>query len=287
MRFLFSPLAIVAVSASLATGLASSVAAQSPQRDLVVASVNGKEITLGHVIVAVSRLPEEYRSMPAELLYSGVLDQLVRQEVIGQSLEGDMPLRARLMLENEAASVRATEAVDALLQAGISEEDIQAAYEERYVNAERATEWNASHILVESEEEAKALAEKLAAEGADFAEMAKEHSTGPSGPNGGALDWFGEGMMVPEFEEAVKTLTPGQVSAPVQTQFGWHLVKLNDKRQQEAPPLEAVRDRVTIDLQQSRVQAHVDALEAAAQITKMPSKDLDVNLVNDISLVKD
>lgn len=94
---------------------------------------------------------------------------------------------------------------------------------------DNSTQIKASHILVDTEEEAKSLREKILA-GEDFAAVAKQSSKCPSGANGGDLGYFGKGMMVPEFEKAAFSLPVGEVSQPVKTQFGWHLIKVTDKR---------------------------------------------------------
>ena len=104
--------------------------------------------------------------------------------------------------------------------------------------------------------------------GADFATLAAEKSTGPSGPNGGDLGWFGLGMMVKPFEDAVLLLQPGQLSDPVQTQFGWHVIKLMETRAATAPTLEETRDELAGELQQKAVESEVTALTEAAAITR-------------------
>ena len=125
----------------------------------------------------------------------------------------------------------------------VTDEDLQAAYDAQFANVDPQEEYNASHILVETEEEALAVKEEIDG-GAEFAAVAREKSTGPSGPNGGELGWFGTGMMVPDFEAAVIALEVGEGSAPVQTQFGWHVITLNDARKQAVPTLDEVREEL-------------------------------------------
>ena len=137
--------------------------------------------------------------------------------------------------------------------------------------------------MVETEEEAQALIETLNG-GADFAELAKEKSTGPTGPNGGELGWFGLGQMVEPFEAAVVEMEVGSISAPVQTQFGWHVLKLNDKRDKPAPTLEETTTSLMDSLRQQAVEAEITALSDAAEITR-PPEDFDASLMRDISLL--
>ncbi len=141
----------------------------------------------------------------------------------------------------------------AMLDEALTDEVLQAAYDEKFADAEPTKEFNASHILVETEDEAKTLVTELEG-GADFAELAKEKSTGPSGPNGGELGWFGAGMMVKEFEDVVMGMEVGAVSAPVQTQFGWHVIRLNETRMKDAPPLADVREELADEVQQQIIE---------------------------------
>ena len=134
-----------------------------------------------------------------------------------------------------------------------------------------------------TEEEANAIVGELAG-GADFPALAAEKSTGPSGPNGGSLGWFGKGMMVPAFEEAVIALEKGEVSAPVQTQFGWHVIILNDERTAEAPTLEEVREEIAGNLRRDAVTAHVDDLVGAA-IVDRPEVSVDPEVIRNIDLL--
>ena len=166
----------------------------------------------------------------------------------------------------------------------VDDAQLQALYEERYSSAEPEIEFNASHILVESEAEAQALVSELEG-GADFAELARERSTGPSGPSGGSLGWFGRGQMVPEFEQAVETLEPGGVSAPVQTQFGWHVIRLDERRDSEAPPLDQVRGELENELRGQVVEDELARLEGEADVTRV-EVEVDPALIRDDGLLE-
>lgn len=257
----------LAAATALALGLAMPVAAEeTPTAETVVATVNGKDITLGHLILVRASLPQQYSQLPDEVLFDGILNQLVQQSVLAETIE-NTPRRVEIALENEQRQMLAAEAIDDLLAGAMTDEAVQAFYDENFANAEPEQEWNASHILVETEEAAAALAER-ARGGEDFAQLARDNSTGPSGPNGGELGWFSAGMMVPPFEEAVKSMEKEGVSDPVQTQFGWHVIRLNDTRQKDAPPLEEVRDQIEAQLQQQIVDARVQELTDAANVER-------------------
>ncbi len=275
------PLTFLA-SAAFSVILALPVVAQdTPNRDTVVATVNGTDITLGHMIVARASLPEQYQQLPDEVLFAGILDQLVQQTALADSFEGDLPARAVLSLDNETRSLTAAEVLEKVMSAPLDETTVLNAYEEQYAGQDAGDEYNASHILVETQEEANAIKEELA-NGADFAEMARERSTGPSGPGGGSLGWFGKGMMVPSFEEAVIALAPGAVSDPVETQFGWHVIKLNETRKTQAPALEEVREELELQLRQILAQTTIEDITAAANVDRSGSEGIDPSLLKNL-----
>jgi peptidyl-prolyl cis-trans isomerase C len=146
-----------------------------------------------------------------------------------------------------------------------SEEDIQKAYQEEYAG-QSGTEYKARHILLKEEKEAAAMVEKLDG-GADFAELAKEHSTGPTGKDGGDLGWFDAAQMVKPFGDALKSMEKGKYSAaPVQTQFGWHVILLEDIRQTEAPSLESVKDKIVNKLKQTALADYMQGLRDSSKL---------------------
>ncbi|MCB1341560.1 MAG: peptidylprolyl isomerase [Pseudooceanicola sp.] len=275
----FPLLSTLALAAALALP-----ARAEPGAETVVARVNGQEITIGHMIVARATLPQQYQQLPPDVLYDAILNQLIQQSALEQSEKGDEPLHVRLSLENEKRSLMAAQAIEKIMAGSASEGEIKAAYEARYADGFGGDEFNASHILVESEEAAKAVRAEVE-NGGDFAEVAKAKSTGPSGPSGGALGWFKPGDMVPEFSAAVEAMEPGQVSEPVQTQFGWHIIKLNEKRRAEAPALEQVSDEIAQELRRKAVEEAVAALTAKATIDRPEVEGLDPAILGDLSLI--
>ncbi|MFG6608911.1 peptidylprolyl isomerase [Sulfitobacter sp. 1A12057] len=269
-------------SLALAAAVALPVAAQDePGLDTVVATVNDTEITLGHMIVARASLPQQYQQLPEDVLFKGLLDQLVQQTALADSFTGELPPRVTLSLENETRSLTAGEAIEGVMAEDVSDEELQAAYDAQYSDAEPEPEFNASHILVETKEEADAIKAELDG-GADFAELAKEKSTGPSGPGGGSLGWFGPGMMVPAFEEAVAGMEAGSVSEPVETQFGWHVIKLNETRTAEAPALEDVREELETQVRQTNVQEAIESLTDSAEVDRSAAEGVDPSVLNNI-----
>ena len=254
--------------------------------DSVVATVNGTEITLGHMLMVRASLPEQYQQLPDDVLWDGIMDQIVQQTVLSQQDSGEETRRIRLAMENERRALMASQVIEGLVDDAVTDAAVQEIYEQTYLQADQAEEFNASHILVATEEEAAAIVEELNG-GADFAEVARAKSTGPSGPNGGELGWFGAGMMVPEFQAAVEGLEVGAISGPVQTQFGWHVITLNEKRAKEAPALDAVRGEIETQLSQQVVSQKIDELTNAAEITRTAKEEVDTSILSNIGLLED
>jgi peptidyl-prolyl cis-trans isomerase C len=260
--------------------------AQDVTRDTVVASVNGTDITLGQVLVAARQLPAQYQQLPPDVLFSGVTDQLIQQELLAQTV-AEEPATLALALANQRRSILSGEAINDVLATAVTEEAVQAAYDAQFANVEPATEWNASHILVATEEEARAVIDRINA-GEEFAAVAQEVSTDTgSGSQGGELGWFGPGMMVPEFEQGVAGLEPGAISEPVQSQFGFHVIRLNETRPVEAPALDEVRGEIEAQLQQEAVEARILELESAGQVTRPEPGQFDPAVLNDTALLED
>jgi len=282
----FFPKPVLAVA--LAAGLALSPAARAEDQanpSRVLATVNGTEITLGHVIAVRADLPPQYDQFPAELLFRGILDQLIQQTLLMQSSDGELSMQGEILLENERRALLAGQQIADLMEGGIDEAALRAAYDEQYPDTTDETEYRAAHILVETEEKAAELVTELE-ERAEFAALAREHSTGPSASVGGDLGWFGEGDMVAPFFDAVAALEPGQVSGPVKTDFGWHVIKLAETRAKQRPEFETVRAELEEQLRQSALEAHIAKLSETAEIDRAVTEDFDPEAINDMSLLE-
>ena len=197
----------------------------------------------------------------------------------------ELPARAQFAIENETRSIKAGERISALSEAAITEEALQAAYDAQFANAEPTPEYNASHILLATQEEALAAKARIDA-GEDFATVATELSTGPSGPNGGQLGWFGPGMMVEPFEQAVVSMEVGTVSEPVETQFGWHIIKLNETRDQANPTLDDMRDELSAQIQEEMITAYIAQITADADITRIEAGSIDPTTLTNLDLLE-
>lgn len=277
---------VAVLSAAVATGgfVMADGHAAAPEANTVVASVNGTDITLGQMIIARSQLPPQYQQLPPDVLFSGVMDQLIQQQVLADSLEAD-PIRVTIALENERRSLLAGEVINSVVEGALTDAAIEQVYNDLIVSVGPAKEFNAAHILVGTEEESTAVMARIAG-GEAFADLAREVSTDMgSGANGGDLGWFGQGMMVAPFEEAVMGLEVGAMSDPIQTQFGWHIIVLNDTREQSAPALEEVRAELENEVRNSAIEARLAELLDAADVTRAEEGAFDPSILSNLDLI--
>ncbi|RMC34338.1 peptidylprolyl isomerase [Paracoccus alkanivorans] len=262
--------------------LPATLQAEESNADTVVATVNGQEITLGQMIVMKQSMQDpQMAELPDQALWDLMLDQLVRQTAVAANGKENAGVRAQLELQRR--NTLAAAAVTELSGGDPTDEEIKAAYDELFANAEATTEYSAAHILVKTEDKAKELKKELDG-GADFGTLAEENSTGPSGPNKGDLGWFAADQMVPPFAEAVKAMEPGQVSDPVQTDFGWHIIKLNDTRVKEAPKLEEIREQLVQKIRRDKIEAEIERVSSEAKVEK--AEGIDPALINNTDLLE-
>lgn len=258
--------------------------AQDVSAATVVARVNGTDITVGHMIAARDALPEQYRTLPDETLFSGIMDQLIQQSALEQSVAGQLSLRDQLMFDNARRDFLSNIALSEVVLTAVSDEALQAAYDARFKDFAPQKEYSAAHILVDSQEKANELKAELD-NGADFATLAKANSTDTgSGANGGDLGWFGMGQMVKPFEDAVIAAELGKVTAPVQSDFGWHLVLVKESRIAEKPTLESMRDELSADLQQLAIESHIKTVTQAATVERLGDA-LDPSVLSNTALL--
>jgi peptidyl-prolyl cis-trans isomerase C len=245
--------------------------AQNDEAESAVVLVDGRAITPAMLQnYARSRAqkdagqltPDEREALLDELIQI----RLLTNEAEATGLVNDEALAAELELQRMQTVAR--QMISAHLDNNpVSDTELREAYEQ---NQEQlaGTQYKARHILVEEEAEAVEIIEALA-QGADFEELARTSSTGPSGPNGGDLGWFTADRMVPPFASAVQSMEVGTFSQqPVQTRFGWHVILLEEKSDQQTPDLEAVRDDVTAIVTQSKVEAFLESLENNSSISR-------------------
>jgi peptidyl-prolyl cis-trans isomerase C len=261
---------LVATAFSLSLG-GQAFAQEDVTADTLLAIVNDTPITLGHAIAMRAALPPQFQSLPDDTLFLALVEQLVEQTALAQSVDGQMSRRDQLSLENETRNFSANVALTAATQSAVTDEALTIAYGafvEEFSGQEPIPEYNAAHILVATEAEAIAL-RALIEGGEAFADVARANSTDGAAANGGDLGWFGPGMMIPAFEAAVMALEIDEVSQPVETQFGWHLVLLNDSRVSQAPTMDDVRDQLAEEIQRETARVLIETVAGQATITRL------------------
>ena len=261
--------------------LSSQVNAQEPTPNTIVATVNGTNITLGHIIDIKRQLPDQYQSLSNEVLFTNIVDQLVQQEILASSFKKD-PEWVSITMQNERRNILSTIIIDKIRKEAVSHEILKAAYLHKHTQINENTEYKASHILVNTIEKAQELLIMLK-DGAGFSELAKKYSTGPSSLDGGDLGWFQKGQMVAPFETAVLMMEVGTYSKPIQTQFGYHLIHLDDRRETPSPSFEDVRSNLEIELQNVAIDTYLRGRLVDANVI-MPKNSIDYNKLSTLDL---
>ena len=236
-------LAQAVITLALASAALPAATLTAVAEDKVVATVNGKPVTEADLAIADSEIGADMGTMPAAQKRMSLLEFLIDNQLFAEAAEADK-LGEGAEFENRLKYLKRRTLreiyFEKVIKSSVSDADARKIYDEQVGKIKPEEEVSARHILVESEEKAKELLAKIKA-GGDFAALAKENSkdTG-SKEDGGNLGYFGHGQMVPQFEEVVFKLNKGDVSDPVKTQFGWHLIKIEDKRFRQPPAFDIV-----------------------------------------------
>jgi len=257
---------VVAAPTMAQTAAAPAAAAQDP----VVARVNGTEIHRSEVLAARAMLPAQVQQIPFEQVYPQLLDNLVSNMLAAQAgrkqkLADDAEVKKRMQLAQDQIIEEVY--LRRYITAAITDDKIKARYDQFLKEQKPQDQVNAKHILVKTEDEAKAVIEELK-KGGDFAAIAKEKSNDPgTKATGGDLGWFTKDEMVPEFADAAFKLQKGQYTeTPVKTQFGYHVILLVDRRTAPPPTMEEARPQVVALLQRELLEQKVKDLRASAKI---------------------
>jgi peptidyl-prolyl cis-trans isomerase C len=237
----------------------------------VVAKVNGQPIHLSDLNQAAQSLPEQLRGIPPQTLFPMLLDQQIDRKALvvearKDGLENDPAVKRQLAMAEDATLQSAL--LSRQVGPSISEDAIRARYEHDMAGKPGEQEVHARHILVPTEEEAKKVIVELK-KGGDFAALAKQYSKDPGAAQGGDLGWFKKDEMVPAFSQAAFTLKPGEVSdKPIKTEFGWHVIKVEDTRQAPPPTFEQARDALRQKMIQEGVQKAVQQARSEVTVEK-------------------
>ena len=255
------------LSAALVLGAAA--VAPVAMADEVIATVNGVEITQSQYQQRLSQTPPQMQQQEAmirgRLLRDIVLHEVLFQEGERLDLDNNDEIKAQLAELRKNVLVRSLVGRMSERAQNVSDAELKAYYEANKAQFATPEQIRASHILVETQEDADAIVKTLA-DGADFAQLAKDKSTGPSGPRGGDLGLFGRGQMVPAFEQAAFALKKGEVSKPVKTQFGYHVINLTERQRGQTQSFEEAQGAVREQLVADKMEQALAELEGKAKI---------------------
>ena len=245
--------------------------------------VNGKTIKFGSAIIAFSKLQQRNINFDKDTIFSQIVQQLVNEELLSQKIDKENKLTL-LALEHEKRSAKAAQMVSKILKNFPNEELVKSAYQNLTNDFKGSLEYNASHILVKEEGQATTIRKDIS-NGKNFEALAKEHSIGPTGKNGGNLDWFDLGSMVPEFSTALMVLSEGDISQPVQTKFGWHLIKLNKTREKKVPEFKEIKAQLAQNLRQKKINDYLKSLTENSEINFV-GKNINPNEITNMELLE-
>lgn len=247
----------------------------SAQSDPVIAKVNGTEVKQSDLTAAEEELAGQLPPMPPEAKRDYLVTYVADMLLVAKAAE-DRKLGETAEFKRKMANARSKLLMEALLQAeaktAVTDEAMKKVYDEAIKQMADEEEVSARHILVETEDEAKKILADLK-KGADFVAIAKEKSKDPgSKENGGDLGFFGKEQMVPEFANAAFKLDKGQLSEPVKSQFGWHIIRVDDKRKKQPPTFDQVKDQIQTFVQRRAQAEMITKLRESAKIERLDAK---------------
>ena len=268
-RFFSQPIAALVFVLTLTTQV------HADDTNKVVAKVNGIEVKYLEIVEAQKLLPEQYRKIPFKQIFPTLLDSVIDTYLTAadgrsKNIHNSADFKKEIMrIERQLLQRNAiTQAINKI----VTEASLKAAYVKMKTGGNGNEEIHARHILVKEEKTAIAIIAELD-KGKDFAELAKTKSTGPSGPNGGDLGYFGRGQMVPEFEKVAFAMDKGSyTTTPVKTQFGYHVIRQEDRRVQAVPAFSEVEDKLRSQLSQAAGAQYMAELRKNAKIEKFSAE---------------
>src|SRR6202158_5579924 len=267
--------ASAAVTGCLAVVLLAGLPLRAEDANPVLAKVNGAEIRQSDLTLAEEELGPSLNQMDPAAKKENVLALLIDIKSVAKAAEGKK-VENNEDFKRRLAFTRNRLLMDSLLategKAATTDEAMKKVYEDASKQITGEQEVHARHILVETEDEAKALKAHLD-KGADFAELAKKKSKDPGASDGGDLGFFTKEQMVPEFSAVAFALEPGKISDPVKSQFGWHIIKVEEKRSRKAPDFEQVKGQIETYVTRKAQAEYVAKLREAAKVERMDKPD--------------
>jgi peptidyl-prolyl cis-trans isomerase C len=268
---------LIGAMTALTLLLAPAAPALAQDADPVVAKVNGAEIRQSDVTMAEEDVGASLAQMPQEARRDYVINYLTDVLLVAKAAE-DKKVGDNNDFKRRLAFLRNKLLMETLLQSegktALTDAAMRKVYDEAAKQVGEEQEVHARHILVETEDEAKAVLAELK-KGADFAELAKQKSKDPGASQGGDLGYFTKDQMVPEFADVAFKLDKGKISDPVKSQFGWHVIKVEDKRKREIPPFEQVKPQIETYVMRKAQADLVGKLRESAKIEKTEAKPAD------------
>ena len=264
-------LASAALTGALAMALLAGLPARADDSNPVLAKVNGAEIRQSDVTLAEEELGPSLAQMDPATKKDNVLSFLIDMKIVAKAAE-DKKIENNEDFKKRLAFTRNRLLMDSLLategKAATTDDAMKKVYEDASKQIAGEQEVHARHILVETEDEAKAVEDELK-KGADFAELAKKKSKDPGASDGGDLGFFTKDQMVPEFSTVAFALEPGKISDPVKSQFGWHIIKVEEKRNRKAPDFDQVKGQIETYVTRKAQADYVAKLREAAKVERM------------------
>jgi peptidyl-prolyl cis-trans isomerase C len=266
---------VSAAAGCLAMVLLSGLPLRAEDANPVLAKVNGAEIRQSDLALAEEELGPSLAQMDPATKKENVLAFLIDMKIVAKAAE-DKKVENNEDFKKRLAFTRNRLLMDSLLategKAATTDEAMKKVYEDASKQITGEQEVHARHILVETEDEAKAVADELK-KGADFAELAKKKSKDPGASDGGDLGFFTKDQMVPEFSTVAFALEPGKISDPVKSQFGWHIIKVEEKRNRKAPEFEQVKAQIETYVTRKAQADYVAKLRETAKVERMDKPD--------------
>ncbi|NVN86048.1 MAG: peptidylprolyl isomerase [Rhodopseudomonas sp.] len=260
-----------AATGCLALVLFAGLPVRAEDANPVLAKVNGAEIRQSDVTLAEEELGPSLAQMDPATKKDNVLAFLIDMKIVAKAAE-DKKIADRDDFKTKLAFARNRLLMDNLLavegKAATTDEAMKKVYDDASKQIASEQEVHARHILVETEDEAKTVAEELK-KGADFAELAKKKSKDPGASDGGDLGFFTKEQMVPEFSAVAFALEPGKISDPVKSQFGWHIIKVEEKRDRKPPSFDQVKAQIETYVARKAQSDYVTQLRQTAKVERM------------------
>jgi peptidyl-prolyl cis-trans isomerase C len=264
-------LALFAAAGCLAVALLGVSPARADDANPVLAKVNGSEIRQSDVNLAEEELGPSLAQMDPATRKENVLSFLIDMKIVSKAAE-DKKVQDSADFKKKLAFARDRLLMDKLLgdegKAALTDDAMKKVYDDAAKQISSEEEVHARHILVPTEAEAKEIEDELK-KGADFAELAKKKSKDPGASDGGDLGFFTKEQMVPEFSKVAFSLEPGKISDPVKTQFGWHIIKVEEKRKRKPPSFDQVKPQIEQYVTRKAQSDYVAKLRQTAKIERM------------------